>query len=217
MEKLIALSDLLAVDIDSLVKDKEGIAVQEKVYDDSRIYESLKRHYEYKSKRTIFNLPLVHINIGRGMYVAKGILAIGNVSIGLISIGLIALGGLCLGALALGLICAAGAALGLILSVGGLAVGTVAMGGLALGIFAVGGLAVGMFAMGGAAIASHVAVGGYASGHIAIGEVAKGVQTIVTQPDHFNEVTTNQVRTLINQEYPGLWGPVVDCLTIFFK
>ena len=61
-------------------------------------------HYEYKSKKMIGNLPLIHINIGTGLYVAKGIIAIGNLSFGLVSLGIISLGLLSLGAFSLGLI-----------------------------------------------------------------------------------------------------------------
>ena len=34
-------------------------------------------HYEYKSKKMIGNLPLVHINLGLGIHRAKGVIAIG--------------------------------------------------------------------------------------------------------------------------------------------
>ena len=45
-------------------------------------------HYEYKSKRTLFGLPLVHIRLGhRGVGVARGILAIGNVAVGVFTLG----------------------------------------------------------------------------------------------------------------------------------
>ena len=62
--------------------------------------------YEYKSKATIFGMPLVHIAQGftpEGRFrVAKGFIAIGNVAVGVIAvggvaIGIYAVGGLCLG------------------------------------------------------------------------------------------------------------------------
>ena len=44
-------------------------------------------HYEYKSKKTIKGLPLVHVNTGLGLYRARGIIAIGNIAEGVVAIG----------------------------------------------------------------------------------------------------------------------------------
>jgi hypothetical protein len=111
--------------------------------------------YEYKSKLTLFGLPLVHIAQGidpqtRRPRVAKGIIAIGNVAIGGVAIGGIALGGLTLGGCSIGVV-----------ACGGLALGCVALGGAAIAVYlALGGLAIaGKIAIGGAAIAPHV-IGG---------------------------------------------------------
>ena len=72
-------------------------------------------HYEYKSKCTVFGLPLVHINLAqRGFCVARGVVAIGNVSVGALSIGVFALGGITVGAFGMGLLALAGMALGLL-------------------------------------------------------------------------------------------------------
>lgn len=74
-------------------------------------YSSRCWHYEYKSKTTLGNVPLVHINLGLDFppRVARGIIAIGNVAqgvvaVGAVSVGVISLGALCLGLLALGAI-----------------------------------------------------------------------------------------------------------------
>lgn len=220
VDKLIALSNLFQVSLDELVKDDQEIKPEEKAdFRTTNRYFYIPQpgyRYEYKSKRTLGGVPLVHINIGRGAYVAKGILAIGNISVGLLSIGLIAVGGLCIGLLAAGLIGLAAVTLGLF-AAGGVAVGAVAAGGAAFGVFAFGGLAVGMFSVGGCAVASDIAVGGYASGHIAIGNTARGVKTIVFESDHFNDVKASQVRALITQEYPHLWKPVVDFISSLFS
>jgi len=218
MDKMIALSELFDVSIDNLVKDiststEEARNIQNNYY----VMSKLKYHYEYKSKRTWLGLPLVHVNVGRGIYVAKGIIAIGNISIGWLSLGVLALGGLCLGPLALGLISLGALAVGLLMALGGLAVGIIAIGGLALGIFAVGGLSIGMFSLGGCAIASHIAIGGYATGHIAIGESATGAQTLLMQHNEFSSIDRDQVRRIINQEYPNLWKPIVDWITSIFN
>jgi len=106
---------------------------------------------EYRSEKTLFGLPLVHINFGpRGMRtgprsVARGWLAIGDIAIGVVAIGGIAAGGLAFGGMTFGL-----------LAFGGLALGILALGGLTLGAAAVGGIACGYYAFGGIAIGPHV-------------------------------------------------------------
>ena len=89
---------------------------------------------EYKSKRTLFGLPLLHINRG-GRYqnrTAKGIVAIGDISIGVISIGGVAFGGVTIGGVSIGLV-----------SLGGVAIGAIAIGGVAIGGIALGAVAIG--------------------------------------------------------------------------
>jgi hypothetical protein len=103
--------------------------------------------YEYKSRLTIFGMPLVHIvygpGFGSGLKPAKGFIAIGNVAIGIIAIGGFALGIISLAGIGLGLISLGGMAFGLLGGVGGMAVGYIAVGGIAIGVYAVGGLAIG--------------------------------------------------------------------------
>lgn len=219
MDKMIVLSELFSVSMDHLVKDVPNNDTGMDYAPPVTTTVDLKSlfHYEYKSKRTLFGLPLVHINVGRGLYVAKGIIAVGNIAVGALSLGILALGGLCLGALSLGLISLAGMALGLLLAVGGLAAGTVAIGGVALGVIAVGGLTVGMFSLGGCAIASHIAIGGYASGHIAIGDTAKGAYPLLIQNNDFSSISGEQVKQLINQEYPHLWKPIAKLIIGIFN
>lgn len=87
-------------------------------------------HYEYKSRRTLFGLPLVHIHFGgRRVCRAKGIIAIGDIATGLFAIGGIAAG---------------------LISLGGLSAGLLALGGLAIGMFAAGGMGLGLLAAAGA-------------------------------------------------------------------
>ncbi|MBN2137964.1 MAG: zinc-ribbon domain-containing protein [Sedimentisphaerales bacterium] len=114
--------------------------------------------YEYRSKRELFGLPMVHIVYGMGidpvtgrLRVAKGIIAIGNIAVGGLAIGGVSLGILSLGGLAAGLAV-----------FGGMAVGLLAFGGMAIGLIAVGGGAVGYYALGGGAWGKH-ALGGNAS------------------------------------------------------
>jgi hypothetical protein len=106
--------------------------------------------FEYRSAAAIGSWPLVHICSGIDPVtmrprVAKGILAIGNISVGVVAIGGLACGLLTLGGASFGLLFAlGGAAIGLGLSVGGFAAGSVAIGGMAVGLsYAIGGLAFG--------------------------------------------------------------------------
>ena len=216
MDKLITLSDLFGVTIDFLVKENPTETAEDEPECRNSMRLPLRPHYEYKSARTLFGLPLVHVNVGCGMYKAKGIVAVGNVAVGFLSVGIVSLGLLSVGAVAAGLIALAGFAFGLLLSFGGIAVGTVAAGGVAVGIVALGGLSVGMFSLGGCAVASNIAVGGFASGHIAIGDTVKGANTIAIQNHNFGSVPAQQVRDLINREYPGLWQPLADFLLFLF-
>ena len=105
--------------------------------------------FNYRSKLSLFGLPLIHIASGfdpetRQKRIAKGIIAIGDIAVGGLAIGGISLGILTLGGLALGA-----------LAVGGLAIGGVAVGGAAVGYLAVGGAAIGYYAIGGGAFGKH--------------------------------------------------------------
>lgn len=184
MNKLIELSRIFGVSIDELTGN-ELYKKEEEV-----VYVAVKQHYEYKSKMTICGIPLVHINFGRGIYKAKGIIAAGNIAVGLVSMGMISTGLLSMGMLSLGL-----------LAFGGLALGGLAVGGGAIGVFAVGGLAVGIYAVGGCALASHIAVGGYANAHIAIGGAADGAYTFTEK----GKAVSDEIRRTILREYPHTW------------
>jgi tRNA A-37 threonylcarbamoyl transferase component Bud32/MFS family permease len=121
--------------------------------------------HEYKSKTTIFGVPLVHIATGIDpatgkKRVAKGIIAIGDVAVGVIAMGGIAMGGFTLGGVSFGVFSLGGLALGLVLASGGCAVaGVFAFGGLAVGGIALGGMAVGYYAFGGGAFGVHTMSG----------------------------------------------------------
>lgn len=121
--------------------------------------------FEYRSKRTLWGLPLVHIRLRAGIHrgPVKAWIAMGDSAIG----GLFALGGLAVapisfGGLAAGMLCFGGLGMGLV-SLGGLSLGVLASGGLAIGVQAFGGLAVGWkAAQGGLAVAHELAQGGLA-------------------------------------------------------
>jgi predicted Ser/Thr protein kinase len=122
--------------------------------------------YEYRSKATIWGLPLIHVAGGwdpaTGQWrKAKGIIAIGDRAVGVVALGagyamgVIAIGG----GFGLGLIGFGGCAIGLLFAFGGMALGGIVFGGGALGVVAMGGGAVGYYAYGGCAFGVH-ALGG---------------------------------------------------------
>ena len=169
LNKLMELSRIFQVSIDELVGSSNAPAEKEVVY------VNVNLHYEYKSRLTVFGIPLVHINFGRGMYKAKGIIAIGNFAVGLFSMGL--------------------------LSAGLISIGTASLGLLAFGGLALGGLAVGVYAAGGCALAARIAVGGYANAHIAIGGAADGAFVFTEK----GAAACEEIRQTILREYPRTW------------
>lgn len=115
---------------------------------------------DYRSRRTLWGWPLLHIATGvdpqtNRMRVARGVIALGNVAMGGIALGGIAIGGIALGGLAIGGVAIGGGAIGLLLALGGLAIGGVAVGGGTIGLVALGGGALGYYALGGLALGPH--------------------------------------------------------------
>jgi len=121
--------------------------------EESRPRPKRRREYEYRSAKTIFGLPLVHIRSsrdpeGKKLRVACGIIAIGDIAIGGVAIGGFSFGGIAIGAFSVGLVGFGGVILGLLTALGGVAFGGFAVGGIAIGGFAVGSLAIGLTAQG---------------------------------------------------------------------
>lgn len=146
LEKLVELSRIFGVSLDELAgierTERPGDAAQARP-EQSAPGAGWRWHYEYKSRRTLFGLPLLHINVGRGaMYRAAGIVAIGLAARGVVAVGLVSLGVLAVGAVSVGLLAAGAAALGGA-ATGAVAVGYVAVGSLAVGKAAIGSLAIG--------------------------------------------------------------------------
>lgn len=141
MDNLAALARYFNVTLDYLVTGREPEPYAQEVPTTIINHNYYPRwHYEYKSQRTLFGLPLVHVRLGdRGFGVAKGIFAVGNVAV-----GLFALGGISLGLFSLG-----GVSLGLLLALGGMSVGGIAIGACAVGLAALGGGAIGLLSVGG--------------------------------------------------------------------
>ncbi len=132
------------------------------------------RYFEYKSRKTVGSLPLVHINIGLGRK-AKGVIAIGMAAKGVVSLGLASVGVLSIGLCSVGLLSLGVCSLGLLLAVGSIAVGAVSIGAIAVGLLAIGALSVGLFSVGVLAVGHYMAIGDYAYGMFAWGNtVAQG-------------------------------------------
>jgi hypothetical protein len=105
--------------------------------------------HEFKSRTTLFGLPLLHFTYGRcpetgRRLCAKGIIAIGRLACGFIAIGQASLGLLAIGQLAIGV------------------------------IFGLGQLSSGMGAIGQMAIAGYFGLGQFVAGYITIGQLALG-------------------------------------------
>jgi hypothetical protein len=132
---------------------------------------------EYRSRRTLFGLPLIHISNGRPGEKTKpavGWIAIGQRAYGILfAAGGVAIGGISMGGLSIGILSVGGASIGLV-ALGGFALGGLAWGGAAIGILASGGLAVAWLgAQGGLAIAHDFALGGMAMANHANDAAAK--------------------------------------------
>lgn len=168
-EKLIALSMLFGCSTDHLLKEQpEGPASNTAVYQGGSFF-ALRGGvlYEYKSKRVICGLPLVHVHIGlKGC--AHGVFAFGLRAKGVVSFGLLSMGLLSFGVLSMGLLAFGTFALGL-LAFGAVAAGLIAVGAVALGVFALGACAVGLFSVGAAAFGHYFALGDVANAKIALG------------------------------------------------
>lgn len=217
LEKLIVISDMFGVTIDSLVK--EGELEQEAMPTFEPAPHLYSRYeYEYKSERTFLGLPLVHVSLGKGKKFARGIVAIGNTAIGVVSIGLVSVGVVSLGLVSVGLLCFAALGVGFLLSIGAIALGTIAIGAISVGIFTVGALSVGAISIGACAAGTQLAIGDIASGHIAIGRIVDGIKTI--QVDSTNnlasKVSSAEVRALLNSEFPSMWHWIVNLISGFF-
>ena len=194
--------------------------------------------YEYRSKRTWRNLPLVHINLGwgllrsragEGLYRvkpprAKGVIAIGNVACGLlsagfVSMGLLSVGLVSLGLLAIGLVGAGMIAVGLVvaglLAVGGIALGLLAIGGITTGVVSVGGIAAGVYAEGGIAAGTRLAIGYYADGPIAIGVHVTGNYTLAREA--MEQISASEARKLILRHDPQIAKWLLEALLQTFK
>lgn len=126
LEKLAMMSDIFGVSTDELIKGEPQEASRpsepaEAIQDTKPLRSRL--HFEYKSRRTVRGLPLVHINFGAGRYAAKGIFALGNKAVGVVAGGFLSVGVVSFGLISAGL-----------LALGTFSVGVLAFGALAAGL-----------------------------------------------------------------------------------
>ncbi len=190
LDKIVAISDFFGVSTDQLLKDTENTFDLEDMSPESGLLRveyrpGRKPRFEYKSKKMVGNLPLVHINAGIGGR-AKGVIAIGTVAQGWFAIGLAAMGGFSIGIVSLGLLSLAVFSFGL-LSFGSFSFGVISFGAIAVGIFSMGALTFGQFAFGASAHGTQVAIGDVASGKIALGySRATGLYTQISNRQPFD-------------------------------
>ncbi len=218
MDNLVSLADYFRVSLDYLVTGKEASpppppapTIVNNYYHGGPGH----WHYEYKSQRTLFGLPLVHINLGRDRC-AKGVIAVGSIAVGFVALGGVAFGLLTLGGVSLGLLLALGAVSVGAVSIGGVSVGLLAWGGIALGWFAIGGCAAGVsYAAGGVVAANEVAIGGCAAGALAIGVKADGAQTILIPLGGLKGAELDAARAAIDAACAGAPGFVPWLLKLF--
>lgn len=177
LDKLTALAQYFGVTLDWLVNGTQAESAAPVVVNHYH-YEGWR--YEYRSGRTLWGLPLVHVNLRtHGVGWARGVIAVGNVSTGLISLGGVSAGLLSLGGVSAGLLALGGVAVGAA-ALGSVSLGLLACGGVALGLVSFGGVAVGEFAAGGLASGGKLAIGGLASAPVAVGKAAEGEQVFLT-------------------------------------
>ncbi len=207
LEKIVAISELFEVSTDYLLKENLEKPQTARTADDVEpVHVRPKRpHFEYKSKKTIKGIPLVHVNFGPGLYRAKGILAIGNIATGVLAIGFLSAGIVDVGLLAFGVLAIGTVALGLI-SMGTLAVGCIAMGAFTFGIFCMGALNFGQFCFGALSFGKQIAVGDEAHGKIALG-FSRAAGELYQEVNKDGQFDYQTVERLIEENVASYWWP----------
>ena len=221
-DKLIRISEMFNCSLDYLLKENitekadqtatpDTIETNAKpfVFSIGKIF-----NYEYKSKRTVGGVPLVHINIGRGK-TAKGIVAIGFKSVGVVSIGLLSIGLLSLGLLALGFLCLGVFGIGFfgfgqfalgLLSGGAISIGIISFGAISVGVMSCGAISIGQFAVGALAIGHYFAFGDNATAMVALGATKAG-GTLYTHftgiQNSYSGYETNTVISILESNVPS--------------
>lgn len=203
LEKIVAISELFEVSTDYLLKETE-----DRPQADTTKTEHAKPqrpHYEYKSKKTLKGIPLVHVNFGLGLYRAKGIIAIGNIASGIFALGFLSAGIISIGLFAAGLIAIGNITAGFI-SMGSLAVGCISFGAISIGIFCAGALNIGQFCCGALSYGKQVAIGDEAHGRIALG-FSRAVGEIYQEVSESGDFDYQTIERLIDENVAPYWRP----------
>lgn len=198
MDSIIALAKLFDISTDELLvyeHEEPIVHIESKGNNVYGIHFSpFAWHYEWKSKATLFGIPLVHINFGFGHHVARGIFAFGNIAIGLFSAGFIGLGLLSFGLIGLGLLAGLGV-LGIgFFAFGSFAAGIVSFGAISVGVISIGAVCGGVYSIGAAASGSQIAYGAQASAPVAFSTDNGAI-----------EFTKEEIAAAIDAKYPELW------------
>ncbi len=229
LQKLVTLSEIFEVSLDYLIRDyildrsatgeKKNSTIEnfcdapqkehayttlESQLNEINSYMKRPRGFEYKSKKMLLGLPLIHICFLYSKHrvkVAKGIIAIGAISVGFFSMGFLSFGLFAFGALALGL-----------LSIGAISIGTIALGSIAIGILSAGAISVGVYSMGSIAIAKEIAIGAIASGNLAIGDNTYGANCYSIDAIQ----TKAMAKEIILTHYPSIPKLLLKLFTLFF-
>ncbi|NLG82809.1 MAG: helix-turn-helix transcriptional regulator [Bacilli bacterium] len=197
-DKLVKLAKYFNISLDSLFENNN---YQETEHVQHVTYVIRRYHYEYKSTKTLFGLPLIHINLGQGLYTSKGIISICNFAYGLFSFGIISAGLISFGVISLGLL----------LALGSFALGGISLGAVAIGLFTLGAVSIGLFSLGAFSVAKYVAIGDHAEGLIAIGKsYAQGTYSYST-----GEYNPTEVKNLIDDKIPHFWRLFKELIKIF--
>lgn len=222
-DKLVKLGELYNCSMDYLLKDdaEKDDAEKDEAEKDNVEKESVEKEqhapfyfdfrnfcFERKSSKTIWGMPLWHINIGLGR-TAKGFIAIGFKAKGIISLGFFSLGVLSLGMFSLGLIALGLFALGLI-ALGSISAGFIALGAICLGIIAIGAIAVGEFSVGALAVGKYFAMGDHAYAMIAIGKT-KAVGSVY-QANALTKANYTQVISLLKANVPDILSWLIELI-----
>lgn len=208
-DKIIKTSELFNCSLDYLLRDGETVN-RHTDEDDGEKPKERKAVREYKSKRTLWGLPLWHVaKNAKGIIAigvkAQGIIAIGVRARGIISVGVLALGLISCGTLSLGLLFSVGFFSASLFSVGTVSAGIYAVGAVSLGVFSLGAVAVGDVSVGALAVGRYVAIGGNARGAIAIGG-SKAVGSTFTHVGKLSDELRLQVSEHISETVPGIIG-----------
>lgn len=210
-EKLLRLGELYDCSMDYLLKDGE----EKRSPNEKTITFSFRNlYFERKSKKSIFGLPLWHINIGFGR-TAKGVLAVGLAAKGIISIGLLSLGIVSIGLVTLGVFALGELAIG-ILSAGAIAAGIIAFGAISVGIVSVGALSIGYFSVGALAIGKYFAIGDTATAMIALGNT-KAAGGVYQKLGELSSLDIAEIRTLLDTNIPPLLSGLKDLIVRIIK